>query len=47
MQNGVTSSAAPRRKLLNRKQAEYLATAIERGLVVSSEELSRRVRSER
>lgn len=45
--NAGRSPAAPRRKLLNRKQAEYLATAIEKGLVVSAEELSRRVWSER
>jgi len=36
-----------RQKMLTRKQAEYLAFAIEKGLVQSAEELHRRVRSER
>ena len=43
-----TSQAQPRnRNLLNRKQAEYLALAIEKGLVVSAEELCLRVKVEK
>jgi hypothetical protein len=43
-----TSEAQPRnRNLLNRKQAEYLALAIEKGLVVSAEELCLRVQIEK
>ena len=39
--------AKTRRNILNRKQAEYLALAIEKGLVVSAEELCLRVQIEK